>query len=400
MTFDMVLQNCRLIPELSGGWDGGLADIAVSGGFIQAVEKAGSGMQGRNAVDCCGKTLLPGLYDIHQHSDAVTANFMDNWAMDEHELFNRSCLWAKRMMRLGYTTMRCMGARNRLGIHVRNAIQAGVFHGPRLLACGNGITVTSKAPMNDNPQYDGPDSWRRGARSDAAEGADFLKVFVSGSVMGQRGKPGLMVCTREEVAAAAAAGRALGLETAAHCHSADSIEAALDAGVYTIEHGTYANAALRRRIAESGGRHYLVPTIAVMKWCADIAADESPQLAYLAERAGWVIEAAKKNISAAYREGLELGWGTDLDIESLEKDPAQEFRLRQQWCGMSNIDMLRQATVVSAKILHLEGVSGQIKPSYEADMVLFDGKPDEDISAMGQLPKLVVKGGSITAQAD
>ena len=90
MTFDMVLQNCRLIPELSGGWDGGLADIAVSGGFIQAVEKAGSGMQGRNAVDCYGKTLLPGLYDIHQHSDAVTANFMDNWAMDEYELFNRS----------------------------------------------------------------------------------------------------------------------------------------------------------------------------------------------------------------------------------------------------------------------------------------------------------------------
>ena len=113
-----------------------------------------------------------------------------------------------------------------------------------------------------------------------------------------------------------------------------------------------------------------------------------------------MIEAAKKNISAAYREGLELGWGTDLDIESLEKDPAQEFRLRQQWCGMSNIDMLRQATVTSAKILHLEGVSGQIKPSYEADMVLFDGKPDEDISAMGQLPKLVVKGGSIAAQAD
>ena len=130
MTFDMVLQNCRLIPELSGGWDGGLADIAVSGGFIQAVEKAGSGMQGRNAVDCYGKTLLPGLYDIHQHSDAVTANFMDNWAMDEYELFNRSCLWAKRMMRLGYTTMRCMGARNRLGYMCGTPYRPAYFTGP------------------------------------------------------------------------------------------------------------------------------------------------------------------------------------------------------------------------------------------------------------------------------
>ena len=395
MTFDIVLQNCRLIPALSDGWSGGWADIAVSGGSIQAIEKAGSGMQGRSIIDCHGKTLLPGLYDIHQHSDAVSTNFMDNWAIDEYELFNRSCLWAKRMMRLGYTTVRCMGAKNRLGIHVRNAIQAGVFHGPRILACGNGINATAKVPMNDNPQYDGPNEWRRGARSDAAEGADFLKVFASGSVMGQRGKPGLMVCTREEIAAATAAGRALGLETAAHCHSADSIEAALDAGVYTIEHGTYINDSLRKRIAESGGRHYLVPTIAVMHWCAEIAANKSPQLVYLAERAGWVIEAAKANISAAYREGLELGWGTDLDIESLEKDPAQEFRLRQQWCGMSNIDMLLQATIISAKILHLEGISGQIKLGYEADMVLFDGNPDEDISKMGRPPELVVKGGSI-----
>ena len=79
-------------------------------------------------------------------------------------------------------------------------------------------------------------------------------------------------------------------------------------------------------------------------------------------------------------------------MESLEKEPGQEFRLRKEWCGMSNIDMIKQATMNSAYIVGLGDVSGQIKPGYEADLVLYAGKPDEDISVFNTRPTVYKRG--------
>ena len=174
----------------------------------------------------------------------------------------------------------------------------------------------------------------------------------------------------------------------------ESIQACLDAGVRTIEHATWLTRDQCLYIKDAGDRHFVIPTLSVMQWCASIAETNNPDLYYLANRAAKVIDSAKESIARAYDEGLPLGWGTDLDAESLEKEPGQEFRLRKEWCGMSNIAMIRQATMNSAYIVGLGDVSGQIKPGYEADLLLYDGKPDEDISLFNTHP-IVYKRGKL-----
>lgn len=394
-----ILKNCRLVKEVSGGFAHEYADVSFAGNKITAMEKANTipAQPQDTVVDCTGKTLLPGLYDIHQHSDAISVNFLDNWKIrSPFDFVNASCLWSKRLLRMGYTTLRCMGSPDRLGVKVKKVIASGVFNGPRLFACGNGIAGTGKSSMNNNPGADGPQEWMKAARQEIANDADFIKIFVSGSVMSTMGHPGQLVVTPEEVFAAVQAATARGVYAAAHAHSAQSIETCLDAGVRTIEHATWCNKELRKRIKDNNDKHFIVPTLAVMQWCADIANTDNPELLYLAERAALVINSAKESIAGAYQDGIILGWGTDLDIESLEKEPGQEFRLRKEWCGMSNVHMIQQATMHSAHIMGLGDVSGQIKVGYEADLVLFDGKPDEDISIFNQLPIVYKQGKLVT----
>lgn len=390
-----VLQNCRLIREVSDNVTFEYADVTFSENKIISVEPAGKYGSIGNAtiIDCTGKTLLPGLYDIHQHSDAISVNFLDNRKiLDSFDFLNKVCLWSMRMMRMGYTTMRCMGAQDRVGIRLRKIIDAGVFNGPRIFACGNAIAGTTKQVIGENPGYDGVDEWIKAARTEIANDADFIKVYASGSVMANFGEPGQMVVTREEIKAAVQAGNARGAYAAAHAHSAESIQACLDAGVRTIEHATWLTKDQCHFIKDSSEDHFIIPTLAVMQWCASIAETDNPELYYLAGRAAKVIESAKESIARAYDEGLVLGWGTDLDVESLEKEPGQEFRLRKEWCGMSNIDMIKQATMNSAYIVGLGDVSGQIKPGYEADLVLYAGKPDEDISVFNTRPTVYKRG--------
>lgn len=390
-----IFQNVRLVQEVSDNVPFQMADVVIEGNCITAVEPAGKVpvKAGDVAVNGSGKTMLPGLYDIHQHSDAMSVNFLDNWKIrDPFDFVNQSCLWSMRMLKMGYTTMRCMGSADYLGVKVRNVIDAGIFNGPRLLASGNGLAGTTASTLNNNPTYDGADAWLRGAREHIGRGVDFLKIFVSGSVMSNMGHPGQLVVTPEEVNAAVKGALARGVYTAAHAHSAESIKLCLDAGVRTIEHATWCNAELRKQVKDKNDHQFLVPTLAVQQWCAGIAETDDPELLYLAKRAAMVIGSCKENIGSAYAEGILMGWGTDLDVESLEKEPGQEFRLRKEWCGMSNIEMIKQATMYSAQILELGHISGQIKVGYEADLVLYDGNPDEDITVFNQYPAVYKRG--------
>lgn len=390
-----VLCNCRLVKEVSGNVSFEYADVIFEKNKILSVEPTGKFRPDTDTVivDCTGKTLLPGLYDIHQHSDAISVNFLDNRKiLDPFDFLNQVCLWSMRMMRMGYTTMRCMGAQNRVGIRLRKIIDAGVFNGPRMFACGNAIAGTTKQVIGENPGYDGTDEWIKAARTEIANDADFIKVYASGSVMANFGEPGQMVVTQEEIKAAVQAGNARGAYAAAHAHSAESIQACLDAGVRTIEHATWLTQDQCHFIKDSSKEYFIIPTLSVMQWCSSIAETDNPELYYLAGRAAKVIESAKESIARAYDEGLVLGWGTDLDVESLEKEPGQEFRLRKEWCGMNNIDMIKQATMNSAYIVGLGDVSGQIKPGYEADLVLYAGKPDKDISVFNTRPTVYKQG--------
>ena len=373
-----LLKNCRLIPELSNGCHLSLADLFMEDGKIIRIAEAGSLTEYDKAVDCGGKTLLPGLFDLHTHM---------NWAyhkgeirLDDFKILIQSCQSAKLFLDNGITTIRDMGSPRRVAVAVRSAVQAGICVGPRILTGGliiSPVLRPSEAdPYNFLRYASGCDEITRTVREEIGGGCDYVKLYTP--------------ILPEELEAAVRVSNLYQKPVAVHAHDLDSIQLCIESGVKTIEHGSYIDSTCIERLKDEAC--YLVPTLSVL----------SPEIAtpgYTPEMKRQLLqpllEANEQNIGAAYRAGLCLGFGTDTPIEELDRHPGMEFRMRKEHCGMSNIDLLLQATKYSAKIAGLSDVTGEIKEGLCADLILVDGRPDEDISVMYRRPEMVWVNGRL-----
>lgn len=372
-----LLQNCRLIPELSGGWEQGLADVTLEGGKIAAIVPAGKG-QGDEKLDCGGKTLMPGLFDLHMHINWAYHN--GELRLNDFTIFIESCLSARLYLDNGITTVRDLGSARRVSAAVRSAIEAGIFTGPRILCAGLILSPVNRPdepdPYNFLRFVSGCDSVVRAVREEIGSGIDFVKLYTP--------------ILPEEMHAAVRAASSYGKPVAVHAHDIDSIRLCIEEGVRTIEHGSYIDAECIERLKD--GNSYLVPTLSVLS-------HEVATPSFTPERKKQVLapllEANAKNIAAAYRAGLKLGFGTDSPIEELDRIPGLELRMRKEYCGMENIDLLLQATKYSAEIAGLAGVTGEVREGLAADLILVDGRPDEDISALYRRPELVWARGTL-----
>lgn len=382
---DTLLRNCRLVPRLSGGFSLPLADVLLSGDRIASVLPAGEGLLPSGAgetIDCGGKTLLPGFFDIHAHLNWDYYNGVIR--LNDFRLLVSSCLSAKRYLSLGVTTIRDMGTPKRLSVHVRDAIRQGLFPGPRIVSGGMILRPTASDtpadPMCFLRYLSGPEEFARAAREEIGGGADFVKLYAPG-------EPSELL--PEELEAAVRIAHLRRKRVAVHAHDASAIELCLQAGADTIEHASHIRPDQIERL-KGNDRIHLVPTLAVLS-------PDIPTPGFTREQKETMLrpllEANRKNITAAYRAGLVLGFGTDTPVEDLLQFPGLEFRMRSEVCGMSPLDMLLQATRYSALLCGLQEVTGEIRPGLAADVLLMDGCPDQDLSALCRLPELVFAGG-------
>lgn len=371
-----LLKNCRLIPALSDGWSGGLADVLLDGGQIARVAPAGRADDAQTAFDCGGKTLMPGLFDLHMHINWAYHN--GELRLDDFKIFVESCVSAKLYLDNGITTVRDLGSARRVSAAVRSAIEAGVFTGPRIL-CGGLILSPVSRPVEPDPYnflrfVSGCDSMVRAVREEIGSGVDFVKLYTP--------------LLPEEMHAAVRTAALHHKPIAVHAHDLESIRLCIQEGVRTIEHGSYIDAAAIEALKSKST--YLVPTLSVLSH--EVATPGyTPEMKKQLLRP--LLEANAQNISAAWRAGLKLGFGTDTPIEELDRLPGLEFRMRQEYCGMDNLSLLLQATKYSAEIAGLGGVTGEVKEGLAADLILVDGNPDEDLSALYQRPERVYTGG-------
>lgn len=373
-----LLRNCRLVPALSGGWDNGLADVLLNGETIADIFSAGSGIRADSELDCQGKTLMPGLFDLHMHI---------NWAyhkgelrLDDFKIFIESCISAKLYLDNGITTVRDLGSARRVSGAVRSAIAAGIFTGPRIL-CGGLILSPVSRPAEPDPYnflrfVSGCDSMIRAVREEIGSGVDFVKLYTP--------------LLPEEMHAAMRTAALYGKPVAVHAHDIDSIRLCIEVGVRTIEHGSYIDEQAIAQLKDS--QTYLVPTLSVL---SHEVATPGYTPALKKQVLAPLLEANAKNITAAYRAGLRLGFGTDSPIEELDRLPGLEFRMRHEYCGMKPLDLLLQATVYSAEIAGLAGITGEVRAGMCADLILVGGRPDEDISVMYRRPELVWVRGAL-----
>lgn len=385
----MLLRNCRLIPELSGMCPLTLADVEVADGKIKQIAPADPArpMSG-NEIDCGRHTLLPGLFDLHAHISLASARETPEDGMNR---LVRAMGWIGNYTKHGVTTIRDCGSTLRLGIAMREAVAKGIVKGPKILTSGyilgpQSMYQLGRIMMMTMDIANTEDEFRFAARNQLALGADFIKIYASASASQSIGREPLPILRREEIRAMVEVAEMAGTYVAAHAHSLSSIKLCLEEGVRSIEHATFIDEPTIGQLETMQGV-YLTPTLAVLAPPKGPVENQAE-----AENKLRMLDICSSKIGMAYQAGLKLGFGTDLYNGNLGAF-SQEFHLRQERCGMKNIDILLQATKYSAEIAGLAGVTGELKPGLAADLILVEGNPDQDISVMDQRPLLVFQDG-------
>ena len=384
--------------------DGGL--VVVQGDRIVSV--GGSAPAGARVIDLGDATLLPGFIDAHTH---LTMQLESNYyLMRYHDLMRfpaeqalYAALYAKRTLEAGFTTVRNVGAADFVDISLRNAINAGVTEGPRMLTAAHGIgspgghfDEASYPPDRIHPEgpiegiCSGPEECRQAVRYQMKWGADVIKIAASGGVLSEADPVDVPQLTLEEMKAIVSEAHAWRRKVAAHCHGDAAARLAIEAGVDSIEHGSFLTEDTLRLMKAKGV--YLVPTRITVEWVLKVVENYPPQIAAKARAAA----AAHGNMfKTAIKVGVPIALGTDAAVYPHGMN-GQEFGLYVN-LGMSPAAALLSGTRDDAKLLGIEADVGSLEAGKVADIVAVPGNVLTDIRAT-EHPLLVMHLGKIVVQ--
>jgi imidazolonepropionase-like amidohydrolase len=355
------------------------ATIVVRDGKIASVESGGTAPA---TYDLHRLTILPGLIDTHVHLD--THFGADGRATSRGETPQQSILYeaenAYITLMAGFTTVQSIGSP--LDVDVRAAIARGLIPGPRLL--------TSIRPVNENTGA--PDQIRAFVRKVKADGADLVKLFASKSSR----EGGAQTMTDEQIQAACAEAKAVGLRTWVHAHSPSSVRAATLAGCTAVTHGSQVTDAELKLMQEHGT--YFEPNIGLVSQnylenksrYFGIGNFNEEGFAFTEKGIPMKREMFKRALTVS---GLKLLMGTDAGAGAHGRS-AEEIIYRVQVAGQPARDALRDTTSLNAQSLNLGDRIGSIAPGFDADLIAVDGDPQKDITALRRVV-FVMKGGKV-----
>ncbi|MGD9135964.1 MAG: amidohydrolase family protein [Desulfobacterales bacterium] len=332
--------------------------------------------------DLTGKTVIPGLIDCHIHLDlhGLADTYAENLVEDKLRTL-RAAAEMRNTLRSGFTTVRSVGSVNYVDLAVKQGVALGYVKGPRILAAGKIITMTSSGTEYFSGMYreaDGPDECRKAAREQLKKGADFLKLMATGAVMNPGSKPGAAELEKEEMQAVVCEGLKLGKHTAAHAHGAEGIKNAVAAGVRTIEHGTLADDQALEMIREAGA--FLIPTMSPRRLFLKHA-DQVPQ--FIVEKSKQMIGQTASLVGRAKATGVSIAMGTDAGTNfNYHGDNAQEIVYLVEEEMLTPMEALTAATATAAKAIMLDHDVGILSPGRLADMLIVDENPLENIRVL------------------
>ncbi len=374
--------------------------IVIEDGKIVSVgADSGGADTGAKVIDLSGKTVLPGLIDAHTHITFDPKFGYDRLAIS----IPREALIGARNARItllaGFTTIRNVGADGFADIALRDAINAGDVPGPRIDASGPALSITGGHCDDNLLPYewhateigvaDGVENVQHKVREIIKYGADVIKVCATGGVLSLGDNPQASQYTQEELKAIIADAHRLGRKVAAHAHGAQGILWASQAGVDSIEHGSYIDDAGIAAMKEHGT--YLVPTLYLSDWFLENAPKTGVPPSMLA-KGREVMPAARKNIAHAFASGVKVGFGTDAAVYPHGLN-AHEFAVMVK-LGLTPLQAIQAATVNDADLLGWSDKVGVIEPGHYADIIAVGGDPLQDVTTLEQV-KFVMKGGVV-----
>jgi imidazolonepropionase-like amidohydrolase len=393
-----VLQGGRLFDGT--GSDPARADVAIEGERIVAI---GTGLDGDEVVDVSGRTILPGLFDCHTH---VCISNVDLWGWTQQPFslqFYEAASNLRKTLEVGITSIRDAGGAD-LGI--RTAIERGLIAGPRMqisiimltqtgghgddwYASGAHVPFLGEHPGRPSGIVDGVDQVRHKVRELKRNGADVIKVAVSGGVLSPRDDPRHPHFRPAELEALVEEATAAGMFVMAHAQGADGIKNAVRAGIRSIDHGIY----LDDEAIELMLRHgtWFVPTLVAPQGVLD-AADAGISLPEaILDKARMVLEIHRAAFRRAVEAGVRIAMGTDSGVTPHGRN-LRELELMAAG-GMEPAAVLEATTRSAAQLLGVDDELGTVEEGKLADLVLVSGDP-YDFKGLGDRVEGVWKGGT------
>lgn len=372
-------------------------DIVIEGDKIVSVGPAAKAAPGDKVINL--PNVLPGLIDVHTHITGDPKFGYEELSVSTPAEALTGAKNAKITIEAGFTTIRNLGAGAYTDIALRDAINNGDLPGPRIIASGPPLGITgghcdnNLLPFEYHVKADGVADGIQGVQQKVREvikyGADVIKICATGGVLSKGDDPKASQYSLEEMKAIVADAHRLGRKVAAHAHGGEGIIWASEAGVDSIEHGSYIDDAGIATLKKNGT--YMVPTIYLNEWLL-ANMDKIGFPAIYRQKMIDVAAVSEKNMAHAMMSGVKTAFGTDAAVYPHGLN-ARQF-VTYVHMGLTPAQAIQTATVNAADLLGWSNKVGTIEAGKWADIIATDADPTQDITTL-QHVKFVMKGGVI-----
>ena len=344
-------------------------------------------------IDLRGYTLMPGLMDMHVHFGQEYKSKSERPVKIEREtsaiIANKHALTT---LKSGFTTVRQVGDSGLIAISLRNLINSGEVVGPRIFTSGKSIATTGghadptngkdsdsyEYPVAEDGVINGPYDAYTAVRQRYKDGADGIKLTVTGGVLSVAKSGDNPQFTEEEVIAVVNAAKDYGMWVAVHAHGSEGMKRAVIAGVNSVEHGTFMTEEVMDLMINKGT--YYVPTISAGEFVAEKAKIDNYFPEIVRPKAASVGPQIGNTFNKAYKRGVKIAFGTDAGVQPHGTN-WKEFVYMVKF-GMPPMETIQSATINTAKLLKIDSILGSIEVGKMADIIAIDGNPIEDINTM------------------
>jgi len=369
--------------------------LGVEAGYVEDDEAT--------TIDLSEHFVMPGMIDSHVHlrGEWSPTNRLDTVTKEAGDVAYDAAANARKTLMAGFTAVQDVGGPPEI-FALKRAINAGKVPGPHIRASGSAISVSGGHGDSDGYRTDvleiftseticdGVADCRRAVRTAVKRDADLIKITATGGVLSNTNAGTGQQFFDDELLAIMDTAETMGRKVTAHAHGKDGIEAAIRAGVDSIEHGTYLDASTARLMKQNNV--VLVPTVLAGMTVVDWATNYDFLPPNSARKALEVGPQMQDMLRIAHENGVTIAFGTDTGV-SPHGENAQEFRYMKA-AGMSSAEMLASATKIAAEHIEMEDKIGTLEAGKHADIIAVDGNPMRDITELEDVD-FVMKGGTV-----